>query len=74
MLALNAKNTPDEVVLGWFSDLNELDYDAVKIHEFYTSKESGFVGRPLVFPSPLIILAKVLGENSVFNLRVNSKR
>lgn len=70
MLELNSKIYPNEVVVGWFSDLKELDYDAVKIHEFYMTKESGFVGKPHVFTSPLVILVKALGESGVFDMKV----
>jgi len=49
MLQLNKKVYPNEVVVGWFSDLKELDYEAVKIHEFYLTKESGFLGKVHVF-------------------------
>mmetsp|Transcript_21250 Transcript_21250/g.24693 ORF Transcript_21250/g.24693 Transcript_21250/m.24693 type:complete len:302 (+) Transcript_21250:50-955(+) len=69
MLELNKKIYPHEVVVGWFSDLSELDFDAVKIHEFYSTKQSGFVGKPHVFTNPLIILVKLFGENNVFNMK-----
>ena len=74
MLDLNRKVYPNEVVVGWFSDLNELDYDAVKIHEFYSTKASGFTGKAHIFTSPLVILVKMLGENKVFNMKVNTYR
>eukprot|EP00331_Platyophrya_macrostoma_P003169 CAMPEP_0176413502 /NCGR_PEP_ID=MMETSP0127-20121128/4736_1 /TAXON_ID=938130 /ORGANISM="Platyophrya macrostoma, Strain WH" /LENGTH=302 /DNA_ID=CAMNT_0017793293 /DNA_START=51 /DNA_END=959 /DNA_ORIENTATION=+ len=69
MVELNKKIYPGEVVIGWFSDLKELDYDAVKIHEFYLTKESGFVGKAHVFTNPLILLVKLFDENNVFNMK-----
>jgi len=70
MLELNQKIYPKETIVGWFSDLPELNYDAALIHQFFASKESNFVGKANIFTSPLIVLVDPFASETIFGMKV----
>lgn len=69
MFELNQKIYPKETIIGWFSDLPELNFDAAVIHQFYTSKDSYFTGKPHIFTSPLIIIIDSFSPESIFGMK-----
>lgn len=69
MFELNQKIYPKETIIGWFSNLPELNFDAAIIHQFYASKESYFVGKPHIFTSPLVILVDTFSPESIFGMK-----
>jgi len=72
MLELNEKIYPKETIVGWFSDLPELNYEAAHIHQFFASKESNFVGKANIFTSPLILLLDPFSQDTIFGMKVGS--
>lgn len=73
MYELNQKIYPKETLVGWFSNLPEMNFDAAYLHQFFASKESYFVGKLHVFNSPLIVLVDPLSDNAVLGMRVYHK-
>jgi len=69
MLELNEKIYPKETIVGWFSDLPELNYDAALIHQFFASKESNFVGKANIFTSPLVLLVDPFAQETIFGMK-----
>ena len=70
MYDLNRKVNPGETLVGWFSDLPEMDIEVAMFHQYFASKESFFTGKPHVFTQPLIVLAEPFSKKSIFGLRV----
>jgi translation initiation factor 3 subunit F len=69
MFELNQKVYPKETIVGWFSDLPELNFEAAVIHQFYTSKDSYFTGKQHIFPSPLIVIVDPFSPDNIFGMK-----
>lgn len=70
MLDLNRAVYHNETLVGWFTDLPQIDMDTAMFHQFFSSKESGFTGKPPVFTSPLLVLIDSFSDKGIFNLNV----
>mmetsp|Transcript_34934 Transcript_34934/g.31477 ORF Transcript_34934/g.31477 Transcript_34934/m.31477 type:complete len:240 (+) Transcript_34934:34-753(+) len=69
MYDLNRKVNPGETLVGWFSDLPEMDIEVAMFHQYFASKESHFTGKAHVFTQPLIVLVEPFSKKSIFGLR-----
>lgn len=76
MLALRQKVSPREVVIGWFSTGDEINFTSAVIHSYYCKKESEFVATAGL-PSPLHLLVdtsllqQAFGIKAFLNVRTN---
>jgi len=69
MYDLNQKIYPNEVVVGFFCNFPEMNYDLLPIYGFYSSKESMFKGKTHIFNFPLALLFDPLSKDTTFNMR-----
>jgi len=69
MFALNQKIYPNEVVVGFFCNFPEMNYDLLSIYGFYSNKESMFKGKMHVFNTPIALLFDPLSKSSSFSMK-----
>jgi len=69
MFDLTQKIYPNEVVVGFFCNFPEMNYDLLPIYGFYSTKESMFRGKMHVFNFPLALLFDPLAKDTTFGLR-----
>jgi len=72
MSDLNSKISPKECLVGWFTDVLEINMDVVELHAFFYNKfreERDVKGKSLHFNTPLVVLVDPLSEKSIFGLR-----
>lgn len=76
MLALRQKVSPREVVIGWFSTGDDINFTSAVIHSYYCKKESEFQATAGL-PSPLHLLVdtslaqQAFGIKAFLNVRTN---